>query len=108
MYEGPGIPVSNNRRQAMPTRLEVERRSRGWSQSDLARFVGLTSPGAASRWENLNRRPSTAVAQRLEALLGLRLDELLAPENANGAAPEDDSATIAVLPAREGIGHDEF
>ena len=62
------------------TRLEAERRRRGWTQTDLATFVGVGSKAAVSRWERGTRRPLEATARRLEALFKLRIDQLLEDE----------------------------
>ncbi|MGE0363245.1 MAG: helix-turn-helix domain-containing protein [Vicinamibacterales bacterium] len=59
------------------TRLEAERRRRGWNQTVLAFHSGLTQ-GEISRIERRRSLPSPTYAERLGRALGLSPDALLA------------------------------
>jgi transcriptional regulator with XRE-family HTH domain len=76
----------------MPTRLNCERRRRGWSQQHVANLVGLHTPSTVSRWERRSRRPYRRHAVRLEAVFGMPLAALL--EDESGTAPKGDAATL--------------
>ncbi len=54
--------------------LRRHRESRGWSQRHLADLTGVTNP-AISQWENSHRYPRPRFQARLEAVLGVNLDQ---------------------------------
>jgi len=58
------------------TRLEQERRRRGWTQQDTA-FYARVACADVSRWETGIARPYPSQAARLAKVLGLAPGELL-------------------------------
>ena len=60
----------------MVTRLEFERRRRGWSQTELAFYAQMHQPDV-SRFERQLQRPSPERRERLSRVLGVAPDELL-------------------------------
>ena len=71
------------------TRLEVERRRRGWSQTELAFHTQMHQPDV-SRFERGLQSPLPERASRLARVLGVPADKLLdevqEPEAAEEAA----------------------
>jgi transcriptional regulator with XRE-family HTH domain len=62
------------------TLLELFRRARGWSQADMARFLGLGfTASSISLLEGQRLTPSSRQRQRLREVFGDRADEMLAP-----------------------------
>lgn len=57
--------------------IERERRRQGWTQTDIARHLGVTK-AAVSKWETGQSYPDTAILPRLAALFAISLDELMA------------------------------
>lgn len=56
--------------------IAAARKTRGFSQSDLAEAVGVTR-GAVAQWEmKKGTRPDPAFAIRIADLLGITLDEI--------------------------------
>jgi transcriptional regulator with XRE-family HTH domain len=89
----PNAPThARRRRRSAHTRLRRERRARGFTQARLAAAVGVDQE-AVSQWERL---PVTTPRRRyrpaLEAIFGLPIDELLKPDNDNGATGRADDA----------------
>ncbi len=54
--------------------LKRHRKSRGWSQTHLADLCAI-SPVAISHWELAKRTPRPRYQARLEAVLGVDLDQ---------------------------------
>lgn len=52
------------------------RRSAGWSQTDLARAIGVTNP-SMSLLEKGERLPSLIIARQLAAIFNMTIDELM-------------------------------
>ncbi len=61
-------------------RLHRLRRERGWTQSELAKLLGLDSHAHVSNLETGRKAPSLDLALRIAALFGLSLDALLNDE----------------------------
>ncbi|WP_146648240.1 helix-turn-helix domain-containing protein [Labilithrix luteola] len=59
-------------------RLALRLAERGWSQSDLSRELDL-SRGTVSRWVSGKRTPTLKLAVKIEALLGIRVEDWEAP-----------------------------
>ena len=53
-----------------------ERRKQGWTQSDVARHLGV-SKAAVSKWETGQSYPDAVLLPRLAALFAISLDELM-------------------------------
>jgi ribosome-binding protein aMBF1 (putative translation factor) len=58
------------------TKLEQERKKRGWSQTELAAKAGKLSSSDISRIERQWQRPYPAQAARLALVLGISAEEL--------------------------------
>ena len=56
--------------------LKLERERRGWSQADLAKYVGKISVKTIRRWENGQSRPQPFYRQTFINLFGKSLEEL--------------------------------
>ena len=71
------------------TRMETERRRRGWSQTELA-YHSRLSQGDISRIERRRIIPTELYLSRVGRVLGIPLEELLeeVPPQAAGAALE--------------------
>ena len=72
------------------TRLEVERRRLGLSQTDLGAKVGRLSQSEVSAMEQRRLVPGTARLRRIARVLRLRPDEVLAeaPVSTSQVQPE--------------------
>lgn len=57
--------------------IRTERVRRGWTQTDLAKEVGVCR-ATVQNWEGGKVYPKVATAKKLAAKLGLRLEEVLA------------------------------
>jgi transcriptional regulator with XRE-family HTH domain len=64
------------RRKALAAFLKQKRQERGWSQRDLARYIGSTQ-NAIYMWETEKATPDTANFDKISALFGLKTWELL-------------------------------
>jgi transcriptional regulator with XRE-family HTH domain len=60
------------------TRMEAERRRRGWNQTALA-YHSRLSQAEISRIERGRAIPTRTIAERLGLALGVRPEELLSP-----------------------------
>jgi ribosome-binding protein aMBF1 (putative translation factor) len=69
------VSMSMNTPTRSLSRLEVERRRRSWSQTELAAKVGLTAADI-SRYERGWARPYPRQAARLASVLGIPVDKL--------------------------------
>ncbi len=72
------------------TRIEQERRRRGWSQTMLAAWVGLHQP-QVSLIERRRLQPNEEQAEQLARLFGVPADALLDEVE----APEPEAAEVA-------------
>jgi transcriptional regulator with XRE-family HTH domain len=60
--------------------LELYRRARGWSQADLARYLGAGfTASAISLMESQRLKPSRRQLERLREVFGEQADTVLAP-----------------------------
>ena len=53
----------------LPDKLRFYRHARGWSQEQLARYIGV-SLNTVNRWESSKSQPSPLALERLSVLLG--------------------------------------
>ena len=53
----------------LPEKLRFYRHTRGWSQEQLARYIGV-SLNTVNRWESRKSQPSPLAVERLSVLLG--------------------------------------
>ncbi len=69
------------------SRIALLRRSAGWSQTELARKIGV-SPSAVGMYEQGRREPSAEILVQLAGLFGVSTDYLLTgqPKNPQEAA----------------------
>lgn len=81
--------VLTTSRRSTITTLRAERHRLGLSQQQLAALVGDLDPSAVSLWEARRRRPTGRNVERLEAIFGRPLDDLL---NDDGAGANADPA----------------
>ncbi len=57
--------------------LRASRRRRGWTQSELASFLGVASAAQVSHWETGFRTPAASSLSLLADVLGVSTDALL-------------------------------
>ena len=71
--------------------IKILRKSRGWSQKELANRIGADR-GSVSNWENGNRRVSPDFLQPLADEFGVDVDELIGLRRASEQTPESAQA----------------
>src|SRR5690349_20216347 len=59
-------------------RIKVLRKERGWTQSELARQVGIHE-GNICRWEKGQNRPAGRTLEKVAEAFGLSVEELFGP-----------------------------
>ena len=74
-------------------RIAILRISKGWSQAELARRIGV-SASAVGMYEQGRREPSLSLLVRIAQEFGVTTDYLLM-----GETPDSDPAEVAELPA---------
>lgn len=79
-------------------RLAEMRRSRGYSQEELAWKLGL-SRQAISKWERAESSPDTGNLLALSRLYGVTLDELVCGSDADTERDSAEESTAVVVPA---------
>ena len=79
----------------MPNRLRSVRRQRGYSLRRLGPILGC-SYETIREWEHGVHRPHPRYVARLEAVLGAKLDYLLAPDSADGPDPKTGAGAVHV------------
>lgn len=81
----------------MKYRIEEARRSRGWSQAELARKSGLTQQ-AIQRYESGEREPKVSAVVSMAAALGVTIPYLLSLDGiSTDAAMTDDEKRLVAL-----------
>lgn len=81
----------------MEYRIEEVRRSRGWSQAELARRSGLTQQ-AIQRYESGEREPKVSAVVSMAAALGVTISYLLGLDRqSTGAGMTDDEKRLVAL-----------
>ncbi len=86
----------------MGLRIAALRRAAGWSQSQLARQLGI-SPSAVGMYEQGRREPSVQMLSRLSRLFGVSIDYLVTgrAETAGDARQLSQALEVCVEDARQ-------
>lgn len=92
--------MNKDERSQFTSRLEAERRRRGWSQTELAAKAGLT-PADISRYERGWARPYPRQAARLASILGIPPNQLTDRVDPNGRVRTDDAVLSGAVEGAE-------
>lgn len=85
-----------------PTIIEIARKARGWTQTQLAKAAG-TSQATVSAYERREKSPSLGVIERLvgEAGYALRLDHTVDLSSSTTARPSTGFPTVYGASSRD-------
>ncbi len=83
------------------------RQQRGWTHAELADKLGM-HPNHVGRWEKNQMRPRSKTLEKLAALFGIGIDELMASENELSAQISKEDPELAELVVQiPTLGQDE-